>query len=193
MQHKYIEKMRLLWVVIFAIIAGFLTNYYLLSLIVFLFLYIVWLLNNLFKVNLWLENGVKIEQSPPYNGAWGSLISYVIKLKKQYKHSSKKHQKLIIRFNEILRSLPYPTVVINANNEIQWISKDAAILLNLHRKKDIGIRINNIIRSEEFSNKLSQTEVSELLIKVNNTQSLKFAISKLNRDIRILSIQNNNL
>ncbi len=62
----------------------------------------------------------------------------------------------------MLRSLPYTTVIIDAQNEVRWISKNAVEMLNLHRKRDISIRIDNIFRVAKLRKLLAEKEANQL-------------------------------
>lgn len=191
MNNQYQEKLRLFWVIFFAMIAGFFTGYFWQMLVLFLLAYIIWMLDRFFEIETWLSSGVSFDHTPFGGGLWDRYISHAIRQKKELIEQKKRNQKLMVRFNEILRSFPYPTVVINAHNEIQWINKRAAKMLNLQRKKDIGIPINNIIRHQDLSEKLNDDGASEfqLLSPSNNKVVLMVAISRLNRNIRILSVR----
>ncbi len=189
--NKKTEKLRLLWVVLIAIVVGLLSGYIWQFLLLMLFAYIIWLLSGLFELENWLYKGAITEQTPYTSGTIGGIIGNIVKLKNKQKKSKKSYQKLIIRFNEVLRSFPYPTVVINADSEIQWLSKDAGKILGLNRKKNVGIRISNIFRSSEFQTMLSKPDLSEFQMQspTNENIILAIAISKLSKDTRILSIR----
>ena len=189
--NKDIEKTRLIWVVLIALFSGLLTGYIWQTLLVFLLGYIVWSLSHLFELSNWLEKGANTEKIPYASGLWGGIIGHVAKLKNQQKQSKKRQQKMIARFNEILRSFPYPTIVINGQSEIQWMDKDAAKMLDLSRKKDVGIRIGNIFRNHEFQEMLAQEDCAEFQIQSPHDANsiLAIAISKLSKDTRILSIR----
>lgn len=191
MNNQYQEKVRLFWVIFFAMIAGFFTGYFWQTLALFLLAYIIWMLDRFFEIETWLSSGVSFDYTPFGGGLWDRYITHAIRQKKGLIEQKKRNQKLMVRFNEILRSFPYPTVVINASNEIQWVNKRAAKMLNLQRKKDIGIPINNIIRHKDLLEKLNDDGASEfqLLSPSNDKVVLMMAISRLNRNIRILSVR----
>jgi len=188
---RYKEKVRLLLTVFFAVLAGSITGYYWQILSLFLFGYIIWMLDRFFEIESWLSSGVSFESTPFGDGLWDRYINHAIKQKKTIASGKKRNQQIITRFNEILRSFPFPTVIINASNEIQWMNKTAATMLNLHRKKDTGITINNLIRHEEFAEKLASSKPSEFQMQApsNEKTILLVSISKLNRNIRILSVR----
>ena len=185
------EKLRFFWTLAAAASVGLLTGYMWQSIVLALVGYIIWMLTKLFELDKWLNTGADINKAPYASGLWGRTIGHIVKLRNQQGRSKKNYQKLMIRFNEIIRSFPYPTVVVNGNSEIQWMSKSAGKILGLNRKKDIGIRISNILRNSEFQTMLSKSELSEfqMLSPANKDVVLAIAISKLTKDTRILSIR----
>ena len=185
------EKLRFFWTLVAATIAGLLTGYIWQSIVLALFGYILWMLTKLFELDRWLNTGADINKVPYASGLWGRIIGHIVKLRNQQGRSKKSYQKLMIRFNEIIRSFPYPTVVVNGNSEIQWMSKSAGKILGLNRKKDIGIRIGNILRNSEFQEMLAKSELSEFQMVSPSSKDvvLSIAISKLTKDTRILSIR----
>ena len=62
-------------------------------------------------------------------------------------------QRLVQIFRELRRStaaLPDGVIILSTQNEIVWFNRRAARLLGLRRPIDIGLRIDNLIRSPEF-------------------------------------------
>jgi two-component system phosphate regulon sensor histidine kinase PhoR len=62
-------------------------------------------------------------------------------------------QRLVQLFRELRRStaaLPDGVIILSAQREIVWFNRQAARLLGLRRPVDIGLRIDNLIRSPEF-------------------------------------------
>ena len=62
-------------------------------------------------------------------------------------------QRLVQLFRELRRStaaLPDGVIILSTQNEIVWFNRQAARLLGLRRPVDIGLRIDNLIRSPEF-------------------------------------------
>jgi two-component system phosphate regulon sensor histidine kinase PhoR len=81
--------------------------------------------------------------------------------------------------------------VINGRHEIQWINKRAASILSLQRKKDVGIPLNNIIRSEKLLELLKSDDPGDLEIDVpkNPNRRIHLTLSRLTRNIRTISIR----
>ena len=191
MDSRSSEKTKLIAVVLIALFFGFLTGYYLELLLIALAGYILWSLDLLFNFERWIERGANVDEAPSGGGIWDRLIGHALKIRKSLKLERERNTKLKVRFNEVLRSFPFPTIVLNGRNEIQWINKRAAKILSLQRKKDVGIPIQNIFRYEELSRKLKSSESSEFELKSpNGDDTLMMTISKLTRNVRIVSIRN---
>jgi two-component system, OmpR family, phosphate regulon sensor histidine kinase PhoR len=47
-------------------------------------------------------------------------------------------------------AMPDGVVVLNSESEIVWFNRTAAQLIGLHRKQDVGLRIDNLIRHPDF-------------------------------------------
>lgn len=183
------EKTRLLWLLAVMVLIGTITGRYLLSSLIVLIGYIIWLLWHITQLNEWIKQA-NFNQIPPHSELFNEVIIQIVHLKKQNTKNKKQQQKIVARFNEILRTFPDSTIVINANNEITWVSKNAAKTLGLHRKKDIGLRINNIIRHAEFHLMLEDFGYNEFLLHLAGVQKvLTMTISPLHKDTRILSIR----
>jgi two-component system phosphate regulon sensor histidine kinase PhoR len=73
-------------------------------------------------------------------------------------------QRLIQLFRELRRStaaMPDGVIILNATREIVWFNRTAGRLLNLRRKVDLGLRIDNLIRAPDFIRYLAQADFSE--------------------------------
>ena len=185
------ENKRLLFAVIIALLLGISTGYGWQFLVGTLSLYALWMLNKLFELDAWLSNGRDSNKIPYVDGLWGRIVNHILRLNKELDYQKKRYQKLIIRFNKILHTFPYPTLIINQHQEITWVSKTAAKMLRLNRKQDIGLRIGHIIRYGQFQTLLNDPKNSEFQLKSpsNSKIVLVISISPLNKDTRVLSIR----
>lgn len=188
--NKNTEKSKLAWIIVASLVIGLMIGYVWQFLFLGLVIYVFWLLKSIKDIRTWLVSGAGIEEAPAFSGEFASLVSSIVKLQNKQKLSKNLYQKSIIRFNEVLRSFPYPIVIIDADNKINWVGKRAAKILKLKRKKDVGIKIDNIVRNLELQEKLINPEPSEVQISapIDEKIILSVAISKVSKNIRILSI-----
>lgn len=185
------EKTKFIIILCTATITGIILEQILVIIIIALIAYTIWLINSINNVKNWFNIIHTNTTIPDISADFNDIFSNIIKLEKSVQLEKKQHKKTIIRFNEILRSFPYPTIITNADNEIVWVSKNAAKMLGLSRKKDIGIKIGNLIRDTHFQESLTNAEKNEaqIISPLDENITLMIAISKINRNIRILSIR----
>jgi two-component system phosphate regulon sensor histidine kinase PhoR len=119
------------------------------GLAVVLVIYLSWLLGDLSRVLRWLRRD-EPELAPEIAGPWGDLVAMIVRL---YRRKQFHKQRLLRLLRELRRStaaMPDGVVVLNPQAEILWFNRTAARLLGLRGKSDIGLRIENLVRSPEF-------------------------------------------
>ena len=112
-------------------------------------LYLGWQLLNLYRLDRWLRLRSQLDP-PAIGGIWGDIIAQVVRLHRRKQFHK---QRLVQIFRELRRStaaLPDGVIVLSNQHEILWFNRRAARLLGLRRPIDIGLRIDNLIRSPEF-------------------------------------------
>jgi len=116
---------------------------------VVLVIYLAWHLADLMRVLRWLRRD-EPELAPDIAGPWGDLVAMIVRL---YRRKQFHKQRLLRLLRELRRStaaMPDGVVVLNPQAEILWFNRTAARLLGLRGKGDIGLRIENLVRSPEF-------------------------------------------
>jgi two-component system phosphate regulon sensor histidine kinase PhoR len=112
-------------------------------------LYIAWQLFNLYRLDRWLR--LRSQLDPPnMGGIWGNIIGQVVRL---HRRKNFHKQRLVQLFRELRRStaaLPDGVIILSSQHEILWFNRQAARLLGLKRPVDIGLRVDNLIRTPEF-------------------------------------------
>ena len=115
---------------------------------------------NLYRLDRWLRHRNFIEP-PDLGGAWADVVTQVVRLHRRKRFHK---QRLIQLFRELRRStaaMPDGVIILNASREIMWFNRTAGRLLDLRRKVDIGLRIDNLIRAPDFIRYLEQGDFSE--------------------------------
>src|SRR5277367_3868434 len=126
-------------------------------------LYLAWQLLNLYRVDRWLRLRSQIDP-PNVAGIWGDIIAQVIRLHRRKQYHK---QRLVQLYRELRRStaaLPDGVIILSAQREIVWFNRQAARLLGLRRPVDIGLRIDNLIRSPEFAHYLHSDDFGMPLV-----------------------------
>src|SRR5712672_898354 len=112
-------------------------------------LYLGWQLLNLHRLDRWLR--LRSQLDPPnLGGIWGDVIGQVVRLHRRKQFHK---QRLVQLYRELRRStaaLPDGVIILSSQNEIVWFNRQAARLLGLKRPVDVGLRVDNLIRSPEF-------------------------------------------
>src|ERR1700737_1076625 len=112
-------------------------------------LYLGWQLVTLYRLDRWLRLRSQIDP-PNLGGIWGDIVGQVVRLHRRKQFHK---QRLIQLFRELRRStaaLPDGVIILSTQREIVWFNRQAARLLGLKRPMDLGLRIDNLIRSPEF-------------------------------------------
>jgi len=144
-----IERWRIVLVLFLAFLGGILTGYWLISLVFALVGYIGWLLYKLSQLHMWLIKGAKPSLLPDSNGLWERITQQIQLTHKKSNRRKERMANLLKRLQGIITGLPYATVVLNENNEIDWANSLSSDYLNINIKTDRGQRIDNLIRLPE--------------------------------------------
>src|ERR1700686_3768772 len=112
-------------------------------------LYLGWQLVTLYRLDRWLRLRSQIDPST-LGGIWGDIVAQVVRLHRRKQFHK---QRLIQLFRELRRStaaLPDGVIILSIQREIVWFNRQAARLLGLKRPVEVGLRVDNLIRSPEF-------------------------------------------
>jgi two-component system phosphate regulon sensor histidine kinase PhoR len=151
---------RLLALLAVALAGGFIFGHTQVWVIVALAAYLCLQLVNLFRLERWLRLRNFIDP-PDMGGAWADVVAQVVRLHRRKRFHK---QRLIQLFRELRRStaaMPDGVIVLNASHEILWFNRTASRLLDLRRKADVGLRIDNLIRAPDFVHYLQGADFSE--------------------------------
>ncbi len=147
--------------------------------------YIVWHLYNLNRLIKWLNKPSK--NTPEAIGVWDEAFFKLHNQHKRQKKSRKKLSKMLKRFQKTTKALPYATIVLNANNEIEWFNPASKTLFGLRNGLDVGQRIDNLIRQPEFIKYLSVKEFDTPLEFMHQHKNLLLNITRYGQGQYLLS------
>jgi two-component system, OmpR family, phosphate regulon sensor histidine kinase PhoR len=154
---------RLAGILLLGLVAGLLVGPIWLWILGAACLYLAWQLLNLYRVDRWLRLRSQIDP-PNVSGIWGDVVAQVIRLHRRKQYHK---QRLVQLYRELRRStaaLPDGVIILSAQREIVWFNRQAARLLGLRRPVDVGLRIDNLIRSPEFAHYLHSDDFGLPLI-----------------------------
>ena len=190
MDHDYwsLERWRFVLVLFVGVLGGVICGYWLISLIVVLVVYIGWLLFKLQQLHNWLEQGGRPSKIPDSDGIWERINYHIRSTQKRSDVRKKRMSTLLKRFQGIITSLPYATVVLTTNNEIDWANKLSVNLLRVDIKKDRGQRIDNLIRDPKVQKLLTKNKKKEIEITAPHDRHLKLSLQliPIEGDLKLL-------
>jgi two-component system, OmpR family, phosphate regulon sensor histidine kinase PhoR len=104
---------------------------------------------NLLRVEHWLRRR-SVEAPPDISGAWGELVAIISRLHRRKQHHKAQVTGLLREFRRLTSAMPEGAVLLGPEHQILWLNPRAAAWLGLRRKRDFGIRIENLVRQPAF-------------------------------------------
>ena len=142
------------------------------------------------RLERWLRKGASGDAPVP-SGIWGDIYYHLYRQRKQDKKRKKRLAGFLNQFKKLTEALPDATVVLTADNDIEWFNKAAAEVLGLKRN-DRGEHIVNFLRHPDFSAYLySQDYLSQISIPspVDGERELGVRIVSYGAGQRLLLVQ----
>ncbi|HWK75632.1 MAG TPA: phosphate regulon sensor histidine kinase PhoR [Povalibacter sp.] len=104
---------------------------------------------NLLRLDRWLRRR-RMEMPPDINGPWGEVIAIIDRLYRRKQYHKAQVTGLMREFRRLTSAMPEGAVLLGPEHEILWFNRRAGDWLSLHRKRDFGIRIENLVRHPGF-------------------------------------------
>ncbi|HEV7447506.1 MAG TPA: phosphate regulon sensor protein PhoR, partial [Steroidobacteraceae bacterium] len=141
---------RMLATVMSGLLVGWLFGNVWVGLGVALALHLGWQLSNLFRLEWWLRHR-SFADPPDVGGVFGEIIAQIVRLHRRKRFHKQRFVQLMRQLQRSTAALPNGVVILNAQREIMWFNRMAARLLDLRRTADLGLRIENLLRSPQFA------------------------------------------
>jgi len=125
------------------------------ALVVALAVYMAVYLRRLLQFDKWLRRRRSVD-APDYDGVWGDIVTIVSRIDRRKQFHKRRVVELLREFRRLTTAMPDGAVLLNQENEIVWFNERAAQWLKLKRKRDFGIRIENLVRHPDFIEYLQQ-------------------------------------
>lgn len=129
---------------------GLYFGYPLYGLIAGLGLYLVWSLQQIRRLALWLSGPNAGNEAPQSIGIWGDLFERLHKLNKHYLRTQGELKTRIDRIQESTNAMRDGVIMTNARGALEWWNGSAEHLLGFRRSTDHGQYIYNLIRTPAF-------------------------------------------
>ena len=153
--------------VFIALVLGFITGaisgYWAVSIGFFLLLFIFWLLSQISRLHAWLDVNAPIDQTPTVSGATDKIVSNICTIKKENERQQKHLEEVITRFDAATSAMPDAMLIVDHDRNLEWSNSAAQRLLGIENERDIGHRIDNIIRDPAITSYLLNQDYAEPL------------------------------
>ncbi len=117
----------------------------------------------------WLREGGE-GRGPRSGELWGELTYRFERALRFRERELQDERERLARFLSAIEALPSGLVLLDADEHVVWLNTPAADHLGLHRERDVGQRITNLVRSPAFVHLLQQGDYAEP-VSIQNHQS----------------------
>ena len=112
-------------------------------------LYLGWNLWQLRELASWLQH--RSVADPPHTmGLWGDVVAQVVRLHRRKRFHKERLTRLFRELRRSTAAMPDGVVMLDPQGEIVWFNRKAGELLDLSRRADLGLRIDNLVRHPDF-------------------------------------------
>jgi len=131
-----------------------------LALAIALGIYSIVQLWNVLHVEYWLRHR-RIESPPDLSGVLGEVVTITSRIYRRKQFHRARVTGLLREFRRLTSAMPEGAVLLGPEHEILWFNGRAGDWLQLRRKRDVGIRIENLVRHPAFVEYLRTGHPSE--------------------------------
>jgi two-component system phosphate regulon sensor histidine kinase PhoR len=111
--------------------------------------YLAWNLWQLRELAFWLQH--RSVADPPHTmGMWGDVVAQVVRLHRRKRFHKERLTRLFRELRRSTAAMPDGVVMLDPQGEIVWFNRKAGELLDLSRRVDLGLRIDNLVRHPDF-------------------------------------------
>ena len=104
---------------------------------------------NLVRFERWLRRRAT-EPPPNMSGLWGEVLAVTSRIYRRKVFHKRRVLTLLREFRRMTSAMPDGAVLLGENREILWFNRTAGRWLDLRRKLDFGLRIDNLVRHPDF-------------------------------------------
>ena len=95
---------------------------------------------------------------PEGSGEWGTVLSALHRYERRAAGRQSELAEALVRFRRAAQAMPDGVVLLDAHNAIEWCNDNAAAMLELDPRADIGRPIANLLRDPSFIEYLAAHE-----------------------------------
>jgi two-component system phosphate regulon sensor histidine kinase PhoR len=142
-------SLRLLATLIVGATTGWFAGYVWLGVTGALALYLAWNLWQLRELSFWLRHR-SVADPPDALGLWGDVVAQVVRLHRRKRFHKERLTRLFRELRRSTAAMPDGVIMLDPEGEIVWFNRKAGELLDLSRRADLGLRIDNLVRHPDF-------------------------------------------
>ncbi len=153
--------------------------------------YLVWNLWQLRTLASWLQNR-SVADPPAAAGLWSDVVAQVVRLHRRKRFHKERLTRLFRELRRSTAAMPDGVVMLDPQGEIVWFNRKAGELLDLSRRADLGLRIDNLVRHPEFVQYLRAGQSSlPLIVRLDSPveRYVAFQLISYGEDQRLLMLR----
>ena len=183
--------LRVLVAVALGAVAGWLAGSVLGGVSVALGIYLAWNLWQLRELWFWLQHR-SVADPPDAMGLWGDVVAQVVRLHRRKRFHKERLTRLFRELRRSTAAMPDGVIMLDPQGEIVWFNRKAGELLDLSRRADLGLRIDNLVRHPDFVQYLRSGQYSLPIIvriDVHAERHVAFQLISYGEDQRLLMLR----
>jgi two-component system, OmpR family, phosphate regulon sensor histidine kinase PhoR len=153
--------------------------------------YMAWNLWQLRALQFWLRHR-SVADPPDALGLWGDVVAQVVRLHRRKRFHKERLTRLFRELRRSTAAMPDGVVMLDPQGEIIWFNRKAGEMLDLSRRADLGLRIDNLVRHPDFVEYLRGGDFSSSVIArvdPNKDKYLAFQLISYGEDQRLLMLR----
>src|SRR5690348_13705477 len=154
-------------------------------------LYLAWNLWQLRELHFWLRHR-SVADPPDALGLWGDVVAQVVRLHRRKRFHKERLTRLFRELRRSTAAMPDGVVMLDPQGEIVWFNRKAGELLDLSRRADLGLRIDNLVRNPDFVRYLHGGQyAAPVVVRVDTPveRHLAFQVISYGEDQRLLMLR----
>ena len=117
-------------------------------------------LRHLARLARWAEQP-RADEVPEGTGPWENVLSALYRHERSAEARRDELADALARFRHAAQAMPDGVVILDEKNSIEWCNNNAAALLDLDPREDVGRPIVNLVREPAFINYLATHDAAE--------------------------------
>jgi two-component system phosphate regulon sensor histidine kinase PhoR len=173
-------------------LVGYLSGFFLLSLLVALCLYVLWIFRQIYSLESWILQARL--RTPPDNdlrSIWGDIADDVMLMHTRHEKEKARLQTVVSRVQEMATALKDSVILVDKRGDIEWWNQAAEQLLGF-QSVDRGHQITNLIRHPRFVHYFDKGNYKEPLALADlrrQYQQLEFHIHTFGQGDRLIVVR----